>query len=417
MILILPAMTGGVILYLFRTKRLSRILFICMLAGVLAAAAAMIADQSVGSRQQITELPKESGVLQSTVPLTVETEDGTAEQVEIRIPEEKRSPEEIQSILEQKAAGLEGMILGKNQSLDRVEWNLDLPNFLENSAITVTWSSDRPEILSWEGRIGSAAEPEGSRVTLRATLMMEEETQVTNIEVTVYPSKEPEAIAQRLQEKGNELNEEQPGDTYRLPDELDGRELTWYQENEGTGEKICLLLLAAAGIAAVSAGQRKEEERKKRQKELLHEYPELLSKTHLLLAAGLSLRKVFERLAADYQREKKRTGKPQAAGEEILRTWYEMENGVLEQDAFAHLGERCGLPEYKSFALLLAQNQKKGGHLLPRLLEKEVQDAFEARKRRARIAGEKAAVKLALPMGMMLLVVLVIIMVPALLSF
>ena len=38
-------------------------------------------------------------------------------------------------------------------------------------------------------------------------------------------------------------------------------------------------------------------------------------------------------------------------------------------------------------------------------------------KRQARIGGEKAAIRLALPMGMMLIVVLVIIMVPALLSF
>ena len=418
MIAALPAMTAGVIVYLYRTKRLSRILFFCLLAGVLAASVSLLSEWADGTRQAVTELPKNSGLLEGTVPLTVVTDDGETERVEIRIPEEKPSPEEIRDILEQTEEELDDRILGRNTSLQEVEWNLELPESSEEyPALSIVWSSDRPEILSWEGKIGTAAESGGSEVTLRATLSLEEETLETSRTVTVYPSKETMAIEQRLQEKGNALNEEQPGENYRLPDELDGKELTWYRENEGTGKKLCLLLLAAAGLAAVSAGQKKEEDRKKRQKELLSRYPELLSKTHLLLAAGLSLRKVFERLASDYRREKKRTGKQQASGEEILRTWYEMENGVLEQDAFAHLGERCGIPEYKSFALLLAQNQKKGGHLLPQLLEKEVQDAFEARKRQARIGGEKAAIRLALPMGMMLIVVLVIIMVPALLSF
>lgn len=417
MTVVLPFMTAGVIVYLYRTNRLSRILFFCLLAGALAAAVSLISDNVGGTRQQVTELSKNGGWMQSAVPLTVETDDGEAEQVEIRIPEKKRSAEEIREMLEEKDAELDELILGKNTSLQEVEWDLKLPEFFEDSPVTVVWSSDRPEILSWEGIIGTAADPAGSEVVLRAVLSLEEETLETSRNITVFPSKEPSAIGKRLQEKGDVLNEQQPGETYRLPEELDGRKLTWYQEKEGTGKNLCLLLLAAAGLAAVSAGKKKEEDQKKRRQELLRKYPELLSKTHLLLAAGLSLRKVFERLASDYRREKKRSGKLQAAGEEILRTWYEMENGVLEQDAFAHLGERCGVPEYKSFALLLAQNQKKGGHLLPQLLEKEVQEAFEARKRQARIAGEKAAVKLALPMGMMLIVVLVIIMVPALLSF
>ena len=170
-------------------------------------------------------------------------------------------------------------------------------------------------------------------------------------------------------------------------------------------------------MAAFSAGKKDEEKKKKKQKELLRCFPELLSKTQLLLAAGLSLRKVFERHAADYRREKKRTGKETPIGEEIQRTWYDMESGMLEQDAFTQFGERCGLPEYKAFALLLAQNQSRGGHRLPRLLESEVQRAFEERKRQARVAGEKAAIRMAIPLGMMLTVVLVIVLVPALMSF
>ena len=417
MILLLPILTGGVLLYLYKTGRLKRVIFFCFLAGTLAASASLLLDQAGGTRQEITGLPAGGSLLQGPVPLIVRTEDGQEEQVEIRVPEQKLPSAEARRLLEEKASELDTVIRGKNESLQHVEWNLELPDSFEDPPVSLIWSSDRPDVLNWNGIIGTAAEKTGSEVTLRANLTLEDEVLEFSRKLTVFPSKETSAWKQRLQEKGNAENEAQPGDTYRLPTELDGKTLTWYQESGGAGQKLCLLILAAAAMAALSAGQKKEEARKKRQQELLRRYPELLSKTHLLLAAGLSLRKVFERLASDYRREKKRTRKERPDGEEILRTWYEMENGVLEQDAFAHFGERCGIPEYKSFALLLAQNQKKGGYRLPQILEKEVQDAFETRKRQARIAGEKAAIRLALPMGMMLVVVLVIIMVPALLSF
>ena len=77
----------------------------------------------------------------------------------------------------------------------------------------------------------------------------------------------------------------------------------------------------------------------------------------------------------------------------------------------------CIRDSYKGLSILLIQNLKKGGKGLLQLLEQEAQAAFEARKRQARVEGEKAAVKLLLPMGMMLLVVLIILMVPAFLSF
>ena len=415
--LALPILTGGVVIYLYRTGRISRILFLCFLAGTLAAAGSLVMEQTNGARQEVTELPREDSETAGAIPLTVESEDGMNEQIEIRVPGKRRSAEEAARILEEKAAELDTEILGRNTSLEKVEWDLVLPETFVDSPVTAVWTTDQPDVLHWNGVIGTAAVPEGSPVTLRAELSFEDKTLEVSRSLIVFPSRETATVEKRLQEKGNALNEDSSGESYKLPAELDGKALTWYRENGGSGQKICLMVLMGAGMAAVSASQRKEEDRKKRNKELLRYYPEMLSKTHLLLAAGLSLRKVFERLAADYRRERKRSSREHPAGEEILRTLYEMENGVLEQDAFTHLGERCGLAEYKTFALLLAQNQKKGGYRLPQLLEKEVQDAFEARKRQARIAGEKAAIRLALPMGMMLVVVLVIIMVPAMLSF
>ncbi len=51
------------------------------------------------------------------------------------------------------------------------------------------------------------------------------------------------------------------------------------------------------------------------------------------------------------------------------------------------------------------------------LLEQEAMEAWDERKRKARVLGEAAATESTIPMIMMLIVVMAIIMIPAFLSF
>ena len=51
------------------------------------------------------------------------------------------------------------------------------------------------------------------------------------------------------------------------------------------------------------------------------------------------------------------------------------------------------------------------------MLEKESMEAWDERKRKARVLGEAAATKLLVPMILMLLVVMAVIMIPACLAF
>ena len=51
------------------------------------------------------------------------------------------------------------------------------------------------------------------------------------------------------------------------------------------------------------------------------------------------------------------------------------------------------------------------------LLEKESVEAWDDRKRKAKVMGEAAATRLLFPMILMLMVVMAIIMLPAILSF
>ena len=199
---------------------------------------------------------------------------------------------------------------------------------------------------------------------------------------------------------------------YYLPDTWNGKHLEWEQPKDTKGNLIAALGLVAALAVVIGKEREKQTVQAKRKEQMLMDYPGLIT---LLVQAGLTARKAFQKIALDYG--KKENGKERAAYEEIRTTCYEMDSGISEAEAYRRFGERCGQVKYKTLATLLIQNLQKGSRHLSDLLEKESVEAWEERKRKARVLGEAAATKLLLPMVLMLLVVMAVIMLPAGLSF
>lgn len=184
--------------------------------------------------------------------------------------------------------------------------------------------------------------------------------------------------------------------------------------------RICSILILAAAVVTlviVSRRQKAAEREKKRREALKRDYPELISKLLLLMQAGLVTRSAMMRIAADHRQAVQSGKKPRPAFEEVERTCNEMARGISEEEAYQRFGKRCALPVYRTLSVLLVQSIQKGGTGLSQLLEREIVAAMEERKRTARIDGERASIRLLLPMGMMLVVVLALLIVPAFLSF
>ena len=153
---------------------------------------------------------------------------------------------------------------------------------------------------------------------------------------------------------------------------------------------------------------------KERQTQLLLDYPDLMWKLAMLLGAGMSMKGAFWRLSGQYQREKKEI---RYVYEELTCACYEMQSGIAEAEAYERFGRRCQMPEYIRLGTVLSQNLRKGTKGLNAMLEQEAAASFTERKNNARKLGEKAGTKLLFPMLLMLGIVLVILMVPAFLSF
>lgn len=166
----------------------------------------------------------------------------------------------------------------------------------------------------------------------------------------------------------------------------------------------------------LSKRQKSAEKEKKRRELLKKDYPELISKLLLLLQAGLVSRSAFKRIAEDYRKDLAAGKAERPAFEEVRLLCAEMEKGIGEEEAYVRFGRRCVLPSYRTLSVLLVQNMKKGGDALPETLETEIVQAQEEKKRSARVEGEKASIRLLLPMGMMLVVVLAVMIIPAFLS-
>ena len=161
-----------------------------------------------------------------------------------------------------------------------------------------------------------------------------------------------------------------------------------------------------------------KKKRAARESELQMEYAALLSKLTLFMEAGLPLRRIWERMALDYSRKRKTEDAPQRlVYDEILRTYYRMEGGLSEAAAYEEFGRRCRLSSYIMLGSLLSQSVRAGSSDLIRNLEEEKRTAFHQRLMLAKKQGEEASGKLLLPLGLMLMVVLAIVMIPAFLTF
>ena len=217
-----------------------------------------------------------------------------------------------------------------------------------------------------------------------------------------------EEIARYNEEKGDP-------DYYYLPEQWNGKKLQWISPADTSGKMLTGIFLIAAMIVLVMKGREEQVQLQKRQEELLMDYPGLIMKFTLLVQAGMTVRKAFQKIALDYGRKKKSIKR--AAYEEIRVVCYEMESGVSEGEAYRRFGERCGQVKYKTLATLLIQNLQKGSRQMADMLERESVEAWEERKRKARVLGEAAATKLLFPMMLMLIVVMAIVMIPAFLSF
>ena len=350
--------------------------------------------------------------------LIIEDED-EKQKLQFEVEERKYTKEEVQQLFQKVMDELDIVVLGENESFNRIESDLKLVTTLEDYPVNIQWDLDSYEVMSIEGELREdRLTEEGTLVRLRGTISYgEEQTAYVRNMMVFAPTRE--GTEQFLYEVKQEVEEREAStrekEGFRLPQKLKGKQLTWKIKKEYRWYYILLIGGVSAVYLVYRDREKVKQKEKRRREELIREYPGMISKFTMLLDTGTTVKNAWEKIVQNYELQREQTGK-QTVYEEMLLTYREMQGGVPEGEAYEKFGKRCGVTIYLKFGAMLAQNLRKGSKGISSLLRMEAIQSFENRKSAAKRLGEEAGTKLLMPMLGMLMVVLVMVMVPAFLT-
>lgn len=342
--------------------------------------------------------------------------------IKVTISGQLLTENEVKTMFAEAKSQIESLVKGSNPSLMEVRSKLVLPTRIEGLPLTISWETSNFEVVGTNGEINNQdIEEKGTLVNLIATLHCQEYEDKIQLPLKILPPllTDEERVRLNLSKQLKQADERDQTSKYiELPLSINGKTIVWSEPKDNTAHLIWILGIFSSILIYIGKDKDLEKKIKKRSQQLLTDYPDIVSKLTLLLGAGMTVKGAWQKIALDY-REKKQIDKKyfRYAYEEMLISYYEITSGVSEAYAYEEFGKRMKNQRYMKMISLITQNLKKGSKGLSKILENESLDAFEDRKAYAKVAGEEASTKLMLPMFLNLVVVLIIIMIPACMSF
>ncbi|WP_408069771.1 immunoglobulin-like domain-containing protein [Butyrivibrio sp. JL13D10] len=407
---------------IYYIKKISTMLVVIFMGSLLAILAGYSAGRDPGMNNQGEILRGGYDQGEKQIRLRASSEDGeNLGDFLLNISEIEYTKEEAQRLYKQLLDSLSTTICGENTDLKHVKENLYLPDKVKGYPFEISWKSDNIDVLKSDGKTeNDDISFKEDKVMLTANIKYKEFEWEHVFEVTVLPKDftQDEVIYRKISKRITEAEENsKTKDRFLLPSETDGINLLWQEKYEDNSIVILIISIIAA-ISIFALGDKDLNKKvEDRRRGLILEYPAFVSRLVLYMGSGMSVRAILMRFSGEYKIQLKEGGKSSFLYEEITKSCRELESGVPELNVYEHLGIRCGCQQYARLVTLLAQNLKKGNSEMLKLLREESDKATLERMSYARKLGEEAGTKLLVPMIMMLLIVMVVIMVPAYLSF
>lgn len=337
---------------------------------------------------------------------------------EIEIGERQYTEEEINDKFQEMSLLLEQLILGENVSLDEVRNDLRLIESIPGYPVSVHWELTNYKVMDDSGKINAENTVEGGTVVgLKAIMTYYSFQGEHSFNAVIYPPQrtDEETFTEEVVNTIAEYEKQSiTCEESILPTQIGNHIISYQAPKNYDSVFILILVLGMAVFLHKNAKDELKKELAKRDMQLMVDYPQIISKLMLLTGAGMTIQNAFAKIASDYE---KRSGlNKRYAYEEIKVTVHQLEGGLAESEGYISFGNRCRIQKYVKLGAMLAQNLKRGSGRLFEMLEAEEKDAFEERKALARRQGEIAGTKLLAPMGIMLLIVMIIVIMPAFMS-
>lgn len=348
--------------------------------------------------------------------LILKIDDSMEQSFTVTVPEQALTKQEEARLLAAAIEEIEEEFAGENASLENIVQAVVIRESYQNGKVQAEWEFSKNRLIDENGKIvQEVMEGDSETIGAKVKLTCEDSSMIYEFYFSVCKAEksEEEQFYENLEQLLAESGAEEGTDVLLLPDELKGHKLEWQNKKSILPVQVFSLGMLIVFLLPMLQKEREKEVKKKRDEQLLYEYPGMVNKLVLLLGAGMTLRAAWKEITKKYALEQKNG----LVYEEMLLTQREIENGRSEAAAYESFGERCGLQRYRKLSGYFVQNVKKGNRGLCQLLEKEAQEAFSERKNMAQRLGEEVSTKLLLPMLCMLGIVIVLIMIPAVLSF
>ena len=357
--------------------------------------------------------------------LEVEGLSSTPFTIDVPVSPRSYKEEEIEAVFEECMNKLSLLILKDNPSLSEIRSDLFLPSYLEAYGLYISWSSSDPELLGSYGDVRNEDLTQPVPLCLTACLYDSSGRFQKNYElpITIHPrtltteETQKDALSRRLQQ----IDREQMFDEeLTLPDEFQGIPLTYREHADHPSWIFLLLGLVSALLLTLREKQNSGKLEKLRQRQMLLDYPEIVSKLTVFIGTGMTIRLALAGIVRDYEDD--RLQNPDSfevhyAYEALTHALAKLKTGSNEGKVYHEFGRDCKLRPYMKLAGILEQNRRNGIANIRAILNAEMAQAWEERKNLARRLGEEAGTKLLGPLFIMLIIVMVIIIVPAMLSF
>jgi len=337
----------------------------------------------------------------------------------IEIPVSKRvySNEEVKEAMKKGMDEILNILPGENTSLQDITTDLNPVSELSDLGLGVKWDFGDGDIIDIQGKVDNENLSESVDIDIGVTLSYEsyEESYVIPARVMPKPMSADESLIKRFKEYISVADKKSAGESgFYLPESFEGKKLVYHLEDGINFHLIWIMGIIVAILLYLREKNNDRQKLEKKKRELLKDYPDIVSKLIVFIGAGLSVRQSWEGIVKDYESENK---EKRYAYEEMSKSLARLKTGTQENVVYKEFGRSCLLRQYMKLASLLEQNRKSGISTLSTLLGMESQSAWEERLNLAKREGEELNTKLLLPLFMMLLIVMMMIIVPALLIF
>ena len=309
---------------------------------------------------------------------------------------------------------LQTYILGQNESLERIERDLYLPEYVDGYPFELYWESGNEKLIDSLGVVNRKGLKEDQLVELAVTFyykewMWEERFAVLLLKEVLTPEEQYTRDLEQLLKEAEESNRESK--EWKLPEFFE-RETLQYQKEQDDHTVLFLVLLTIVAGCAVWIGKDQDicNMRNKRKELFQREYVTFVESLSLYISAGINLQTALQFCTSDYI---KRTSEDNVLRISLIEYQKDIRNGMSFWEAMQRLVTTADDLSYRKLAGLLNQGILNGAQGLAVLLEKEVIKIREEKRRQSKVAGEKVSTALIAPMMLQLGVVIALIMIPA----